>query len=237
LADYRADIKLEPMTFEEAMEYFKEKVPMRADEYYKLEDDAKALAFTVSHIASLDMLDGIKKEIVKAIEEGSTLAEFEKNAKDVLAKHGWIGPVPYRADNVFRTNIQTAYMVGRYKQMTDPDVASVRRYWMYDAINDSRVRPTHLAMDGKVYPMNHPVWDEWYPPNGYRCRCSVIALTQEEVRRMGLEVETDMPKFKERPLLPDKGFEANPGKATYQPDLSKYPPDLIEAYQRISGRA
>jgi uncharacterized protein with gpF-like domain len=64
---------------------------------------------------------------------------------------------------------------------------------MYDAVNDSRTRPTHLALDEKVFPADHPFWDKWYPPNGYRCRCSVIPLSESQVKSAGLKIETEDP--------------------------------------------
>lgn len=38
------------------------------------------------------------------------------------------GITPYQAENIFRTNIQTAYNVGHYKQMTEPGVKALRPY-------------------------------------------------------------------------------------------------------------
>ncbi len=40
---------------------------------------------------------------------------------------------------------------------------------MYDAINDNRVRPSHLAMDGIIRPVDDPFWAKNAPINGYRC--------------------------------------------------------------------
>lgn len=41
------------------------------------------------------------------------------------------GITPYQAENIFRTNIQTAYNVGHYKRMTEPGVKALRPYWQY----------------------------------------------------------------------------------------------------------
>ena len=100
-------------------------------------------------------------------DRGNTLAEFRDNMNGFLEREGYEGITPYQAENIFRTNIQTAYNVGHYKQMTDPEVMKLRPYWQYDAVNDSRTRPSHLAMDGRVFPADSPVWDTWFPPN--RC--------------------------------------------------------------------
>ncbi len=230
-------IKLEPLTFDQAVEFFKDKVVLSPDQYEKLWGEQKNLAFSVARIAALDILHDIYNEVLRAIKDGLTAQEWGKQVNEILAARGWKGLTPFRLDNIFRTNVQTAYMVGHYRRMTDPEVIERRPYWMYDAINDSRTRPTHRALDGKVFPADHPFWDTWYPPNGYRCRCGVISLTGDQVRRRGLKVETEAPKMVEppgqaaRPLLPDPGFDHNPAKVRWEPDLSKYPAALRKAYE------
>ena len=77
---------------------------------------------------------------------------------------------------------------------SDPDVMRLRPYWQYDAVNDSHTRPSHLAMDGRVFPADSPVWDTWYPPNGFRCRCTVTTLSARQVKERGLKVETEAPQ-------------------------------------------
>lgn len=232
-------LKLEPLPFEEAMEFFADKVPVKPRDYYRaIFESYRELAFTVSGIASLNILADIQKELQKAIDMGTTAAEFGQAANEILARKGWEGLTPFQVDNVFRTNIQTAYNVGHYRRMTDPDIKDRFPYWMYDAVNDRRTRPTHMALDGKVYRSDHPFWDTWYPPNGYRCRCGVQALSEAEIRRRGLKVETEVPVYVEppgqpaRPLQPDPHFAKNPALAKWEPDLSKYPEFLAKAYEK-----
>jgi len=230
-------IKLEPLAFQEAVDFFRDKVILKPGDFERLWAEAKTRAFTVAGVAKADVLKDIFDELARALEEGLTQEEWRRNANEILERRGWSGLTPFRADNIFRTNVQTAYQVGRYRQMTDPDVVDRRPYWMYDAVNDRRTRPTHLALDGKVYPADHPFWDTWYPPNGYRCRCGVVSLSEDQVRRRGLKVETEIPAMVEPPgqvarqLLPDPGFEHNPAKAEWSPDLSKYPPALRRAFE------
>ncbi|PWF32279.1 phage head morphogenesis protein, partial [Yersinia pestis] len=61
-----------------------------------------------------------------------------------------------------------------------------RQYLMYSAINDSRVRPSHLALNRIVLPIDHPFWLTHYPPLGFRCRCTVIALTEKQALKYGI---------------------------------------------------
>ena len=114
---------------------------------------------------------------------------------EFLASEGYEGLDPLQADLIFRTNIQTAYNVGHYEQMTDPGVMKLRPYWQYDAVNDAHTRPSHLAMDGRVFPADSAVWDSWFPPNGFRCRCTVKTLSKRQVEARGLKVEQSAPAF------------------------------------------
>lgn len=220
-------IDLQPLPMAEAQEFWRDKVPLSPGQFYGLTDAAKTRAFAVSGIAKGDELTTVMQALQRAIDQGSTLEDFKKDCATIFEKRGWTGKRAWRIDNIFRTNIQTAYSTGRYRQMKE--VAADRPYWRYSAVNDSRTRPTHLAMDGKVFPHDHPVWNSWYPPNGFRCRCGVTTLSESEVRRDKITVEEDDPrggliepidpktgyKMPARPLIPDPGFDLNPGEAVW----------------------
>ena len=93
---------------------------------------------------------------------GATFNDFQK----LIAESEIILPKHY-LDNVFRTNIQSAYGHGRWQQQQRNK--DKRPYLMYSAINDSRVRPAHLALNRIVLPIDHPFWLTHYPPLGFRC--------------------------------------------------------------------
>ena len=93
-------------------------------------------------------------------------------------------------------------------------------------------------MDGKVFRADDPIWDTWYPPNGYRCRCTVVTLSERQVKQRGLKVLDDAPKYVEVdghtvPLIPDRNFDVNPGKVTWKPDLKDYPQSMQKAYKKM----
>lgn len=228
----------EDMTFEEAVDYFKERVPVTAKQFYKLADEYRNLAFTVGGYTKAQILKRFYDEILAALEEGNTLSQFQANMNEFLESEGYEGLEPLQADNIFRANVQTAYSVGHYEQMTDPDVLAMRPFWEYDAVEDEHTRPSHLAMNGKVFPADSPVWDTWYPPNGFRCRCTVRSLSKREVEKRGLTVETETPRAAELPdgryvnILPDPQFNTNPAKVRFDPDLKGYPEPLVKAYKK-----
>ncbi len=239
-------IELKPLPMEEAQQFWNDKVKLGPGEFGKLADEAKLRAFAVSGIAKGDELNTVFTALQRAIDSGTSFDDFKKECGDIFLRRGWTGKRAWRVDNIFRTNIQTAYNVGHYKQlMADRDVFP---YWQYSAINDSRTRPTHLAMDGRVWPADHPVWDTWFPPNGYRCRCSVIGLTRGQAKASGIKVEHVDPtnrliepidqasgnRMPARPLIPDPGFKHNPGKVYWQ-QMAGVMTDRLEQYpQKLS---
>ena len=236
------NIDLEPLPFDEAIAFFGDKVPMTLGEFYSLADAARARAFTVARVSKMDVILDIFDSVGAAIADGETLADFQGRLDDIMAARGWGGLTPWHAETVFRNNIQTAYSVGRYNQMKD---SADDFYGEYDAVNDSHTRPSHAALDGKIFPMDHPFWDTWWPPNGHRCRCGVNPIHKDVVEEEGLTVETVDPtngliepidprtgrKMPARPLIPDPGWDTHPGKTEWTPDLDKYPDELRTQFE------
>lgn len=226
------------MPFEEAISYFKERVPVTAKQFYQIAEEYRSLAFTVSGYTKSRILKQFYEGILTALEEGTTLSAFREQMNSFLESEGYKGLTPFQADNIFRTNIQTAYSVGHYEALTEPAVMKLRPYWQYDAVNDSHTRPSHLGMDGKVFPADSPVWDTWYPPNGFRCRCTVRSLSKRQVEQRGLVVEQEAPVAGLRPdgqftsILPDPHFASNPAKVRFKPNLSGYPEPIVKAYKK-----
>ncbi len=225
----------EGFVFEEAAKYFGDKIPVTPSEFYKLADEHRTRAFTVSGYSKIQVLKKFHDELQKAIEEGTTKDEFRNRMNDFLANKGYEGVTNYQADNIFRMNTQTAYQVGHYSQMTSPDVMKLRPYWQYDAVNDQHTRPSHMAMDGKVFRADDPIWDIWYPPNGFGCRCGVNTLSERQVRERGFTVETEVPRAAEVDgkfvnILPDRDFRTNPAKRAFTPDLEGYPDSMKNAF-------
>ncbi len=227
----------EPMTYEEATRYFQDKLEVTPKEFYALHAKYRSLAFTVSGYTAARVISEFHEELQRAIEEGTSMGDFKSHMDDFLERKGLHKLHPIQAETIFRTNVQTAYNVGAYKEMTSPAVMAARPYWRYDAVEDSRTRPSHLAMNGRVFPADSPVWDTWYPPNGYKCRCSISTLSKRQVEQQGLEVEEKIPDrvdigYGYIHVMPDKDFHYNPAKVTFDPDLENMPESLQKAFER-----
>jgi len=205
---------LKAVTFEKAVEAArKRKVELPGTYYGKMKGVERAQAFSVAHIAALDQLQQTLDSLNDALDQGMTFDDWRKEAlkaPDVLAlpKH--------RLDNIFRTNIQGAYARGRCQQIEA--TKDTRPMLMYSAVNDSRTRPHHAAMDGATAPQDHDIWKTWMPPAGYRCRCTVISVTQEKGEQLQKRDQERMEKDKPHASArfeavingPDDGWDYTP---------------------------
>lgn len=146
--------------------------------FYSLPAEKRALAFAVSGLARLDQVQAVADALAKLMAEGGTFEDFRKWA----LQQDWRLP-RHRLETVYRNAAQTAYMAGHWRRFDE--VKDALPYLMYDAINDSRVRPSHLAMDGVIRPVDDPIWKRWTPPCGHRCRCTLRQVSAREAQRRG----------------------------------------------------
>lgn len=87
----------------------------------------------------------------------------------------------------------------------------------YRTAGDGRVREEHAAMHGITLPADDPFWDKYYPPNGWRCRCTAVEVNKgkypvsdsEEAKRIGDNATTKLDRFGNNKA---GIFRFNPGK-------------------------
>lgn len=60
--------------------------------------------------------------------------------------------------------------------------ADVYPFWEYQTVEDDAVRPEHQKLHGIVLPWDDPRWDKIFPPNGWNCRCYVLAKMRSDIK-------------------------------------------------------
>lgn len=185
----------------DAVEFLRSKGVRITFNWQEMLDEAHARAFTVAKAMRLDVLRDIRGGLLEALREGKTLRQFEADLTPLLQAKGWWGKQivvdgqglaqlvqlgsPHRLKTIYQTNLQAAYMAGRAKAQAQ---AGAFPYLMYVAVMDGRTRPSHAALNGKVWRKDDPVWQVLFPPNGFNCRCRTRALTEGQMRREGHEL-------------------------------------------------
>ena len=71
--EFTALFSRKDMTFEEAVAYFKERVPVTASRFYQIAAEYRALAFTVSGYTKAQVLKKFYDELLAALEEGNDI--------------------------------------------------------------------------------------------------------------------------------------------------------------------
>lgn len=226
--------------FSEQIEFFRRKLRLPSNGWTDIYGQEHDWAFTVAGANRDEIVSDFYTAVERAISEGRTLAEFRKDFDAIVAKHGWDynGGRNWRSRVIYETNLRTSYAAGRYEQLQA--LKSVRPFWQYvhsDAV--MHPRPLHLSWNNLVLPADDPWWITHFGPNGWGCQCTVRALNQRDLDRLGLKVGTAPPTNWENltigqrsPQGPrtvrvpegiDPGFEYTPGRSRFH---SAMPPEM-----------
>lgn len=257
-------IGLEP---KEALAYFKSfGFDATAFNFKQAAQAAANNAHAVAGILRTDILQDIYKELERVMTEGRTTYDFMRDTAPMLEKKGYWLPKgdknrhiidkstgeilgkkisKHHLETILITNMHAAYMAGRYIALR-ANVGN-RPFWQYVAVMDRRTRPSHSALNGRVFRYDDEFWNHFWPPNGYRCRCTVRALDQADMDSRNIDLSSseglmdtvDIPWSIRNPdlgkdrvarfeyakgkfITPDAGFSRNVGKqASHLADLGK----------------
>jgi len=227
-----------------ALDFFRAKGLQASYDFRDMEREEHNHAFTVAKMLDMDLLADVRDAVDRAIAEGQTARQFREGLQPLLEARGWWGrqemtdPVTgeqrlvqlgsaRRLQIIYDTNLSTAYAAGHWQAIVTN--AKYRPYLMYDAVDDDRTRPQHRAWDNLVLRWDDPWWRTHYPPNGWRCRCSVIQLSERDLRKLGKSGPDDAPheptrawanprtgEVRQIPLGVDPGWDYHPGREAAQ---------------------
>lgn len=174
--------------FAQANAFLQRKLQLPSAHWDELRGAVHAHAFTAAGATKLQLVDDLHQAVIAARTGGETLSSFAKRFDEVVAKHGWSyrGNRAFRTRTIFQTNMATAAAAGHWEQMMR--TKATRPYGMYLTADDHAVRDEHRRWHRIILPLDHPWWRTHYPPNGWGCRCTVVSLSESDLKRLGLEV-------------------------------------------------
>lgn len=167
------------VTAPEALEAIRRRTTMTPEEFEKLDWDYRSTGFTVARVESYRVIDTIRQAAEKAVEEGTTFADFRKTLDQIADDAGMTRLRPHHIQTIFRNITGSAYMAGKVEMFTrlDPDEFPL---FEYDTAGDDRVRPTHRALDKTRLTLDEFIRRRILPPNGHRCRCDLSPVHRSE---------------------------------------------------------
>ena len=218
----------DPAKFNEAVDAFRELVPVPFDEFEALTAAEQAWAFRVAHVNQASVIQSVFDAIDSAILEGTTFREFKQVVGPKLTQE-WGAPNAPHVETVFRTNTMRAYNEGRDAIMDKPAVRKARPYLRFDAVGDDRTSDICSDLDGTVKPADDAFWKTRRPPLHHNCRSILVPLSDEEARAEGIsDGDGDLPP-------PAEGFGQR--RETFDVDPERFDPKIWNVLKRKLGEA
>lgn len=75
----------------------------------------------------------------------------------------------------------SAAMAARWEQWWNNEDRG-RYLLQYRTVGDKRVREAHRALHNVTLPITSGFWDEYFPPNGWNCRCTVVRVRRDKYK-------------------------------------------------------
>lgn len=174
------------LPFQQAIDHFLARGLLTPEQFAVLMDAERFRAFAATRAMSDAVAESMRQQIARAFTEqgGAGLREFVRRFRSQVDAGDLPGGGRGYAQNVFRTATATSYNAGRRRAQQDAGVSYVE----YLTAHDERVRSEHRALHGRMFRSDDPELAKVYPPNGYQCRCVVVAVHPDDVdeSRMGL---------------------------------------------------
>jgi hypothetical protein len=227
----------------EAKKYLARKAIVETEKWNELKWGEHAHAFTVAHSRNANILNDIFGLLNTAMAEGKSFNSFKKEMQGLMADKGWYGRsdkepddkdyINWRTRLIYHVNMRTAYEAGRYRQQVRG--SALRPIWEYvSKLVGKNRREDHIALHGKAFRWDDPFWNEFRPPNGWGCECSVVTLSEAGAEREGVEVLKSNPDGNPPAMVDRNGnavdwnkfapaeWKYNPGKEALVPNFDKF---------------
>lgn len=177
-------------TLKETLRRWKARGIFPSDLFDALADELRGTAGRLVDVWHTRFVEKVYGSLFDAMASGATLADWIPEAQALLDQFGASDGVrifsgerwsPSYADLVFRNAHSAAMAGGRYAEMFSREWQRLAPYWLYDAVDDTRTRPAHAALDGLVFEKSDKSARRLLPPSDHRCRCLALEYTQRDV--------------------------------------------------------
>ncbi|MBK1868264.1 phage minor head protein [Aestuariivirga sp. YIM B02566] len=234
----KATIKISSEPSPEVMRFFEEKSLRPSFNWRDVWGEEHAHAFTVAKSAGFDILTDVRGAVADALREGKTFETFQAELEPILRGKGWWGKKKLidpktgelvdaqlgsarRLRVIYEANVRSARAAGQWERAQRTKAALP--YFEYRLGPSERHRPHHVEKAGIILPIDDPFWDEWFPPNGWGCKCWLRQISRSAASAAGgVSARPIVPRrryentrrgiVEELPVGIDPGWQTSPGK-------------------------
>lgn len=177
-------------TLKETLRRWKARKVYPSDIFDALADELRGTAGRLVDVWHEGFVQKVYGSLFDAMASGATLSDWIPAAQSLLDQYGADAGVrifsgekwsPAYAELVFRNAHSAAMAGGRYAEMFSREWQRLAPYWLYDAVDDTRTRPAHAALDGLVFRKDDTTARRLLPPSAHGCRCGSREYTQRDV--------------------------------------------------------
>jgi len=220
-------IGLQALPPQDALAFFRSKGLAPPDQRFDFRDvwrNEHARAFVVAKAMRTDVLETLRNAVDDALANGQDLRQFTEALEPELKRLGWWGrkmvrdPMTgalekvqlgsnRRLSVIFDANMRAAHAAGKWAR-----IQRVKRsfpYLRYVQIQRETKRPDHVIYHQIIRQVDDPIWARIYPPNGWRCGCTIQQLSQRQLDKRGYKVTGDF-VLQERGVLNKRTGEIEP---------------------------
>lgn len=117
----------------------------------------------------------LKELSEKLLDSNGSIKPFSKFWQDVESVYPGYNQSYLEAEYIFAT--QSAQMASKW---TDYESDGDRYNLQYRTAGDDRVRESHWLLHNTTLPPSDPFWNDYFPPNGWRCRCTTVQVRKSK---------------------------------------------------------
>jgi SPP1 gp7 family putative phage head morphogenesis protein len=165
------------------------------DKYYELMTQLRKNVYVFAAFKNYNNIADMVSALNDSTGKIRTFSEFKDIASGIskVYNEDWL-------QTEYNTAIGQGQMALRWADFAEN--AELFPWLQYVAIQDDRTRPAHAALHGVTLRWDDDFWKEFFPPNGWNCRCDVRSFAKADELR-----PESLPSTEEVPM----SFRINPG--------------------------
>ncbi|TEY01274.1 phage minor head protein [Campylobacter sp. US33a] len=198
-----------------AVEYLQSKKPQTSFDYDEIMCETHNKVFTIAKLNDLNLLKDIQNSLILALKNGDKFETWKKQIIPKLKAKGWFGDKvevinpktgevknikvgTSRLKKVFETNMRIAKAQSQWENI----LQSNKEYVRWVSLLHGNRRQNHIALHGMILRKDDPFWIKNRPPCGYGCKCSLQAVSNNELKLYNWKLSKQVPQD-----VADKNFD------------------------------